>query len=119
MIQFTLRDKITTELPLLLKGEVPAEPSSSIGTGNWDTPPGAILFGGAYSNDDLEELQKLIQKTRGIRQIPWIRVDSTKSVGTPGTSEYAQDITKRIKGLLAKLSDEGKLGDGQGGLFAA
>lgn len=102
-----------------MKGEVPAEPSSTIGSGNWATPPQALIFGGGYSDEDIEEVQKLIEQTPGVRRIPWIRVDKTKTVGAPGTREYAMGITKRIKDLLAKLSDEGKLGDGQGGLYSA
>ncbi|KAJ7359472.1 hypothetical protein DFH08DRAFT_952601 [Mycena albidolilacea] len=51
VIHFTLAVEAATEIPLLLKGEVPTHSSSSLGSGNWSVFPKVILFGRAYNNE--------------------------------------------------------------------
>lgn len=106
-IHFTLAAAATTEIPLLLKGEVPSPSSSSLGSGNWSAFPKAIVFGGAYQDADVEELRKLVAATPGTRRIPWLRVDSTLPHPPPGP-EYAKAVVVRLKAMLAKLEEEGK-----------
>ena len=56
-------------------------------------------------------------------EIPWLRVDSSKMQPPPGepnaeqAAEYGKAIVKRMKEGLEKLKQEGKLGQGKGGIY--
>ncbi|KAF8215623.1 hypothetical protein K438DRAFT_1560668 [Mycena galopus ATCC 62051] len=107
VIHFTLAAASTTEIPLLLQGEVPSPSSSNLGSGNWSVFPKAIVFGGAYEDGQIEDLRKLVAETVGTRRIPWLRVDNNLS-HPPIGPEYAALIVERAKAMLSKLEGEGK-----------
>ncbi|KAK4443840.1 hypothetical protein QBC34DRAFT_310238 [Podospora aff. communis PSN243] len=116
VVHFTLRAAVDTEIPLLLKGEVPSPPSSAIGSGNWSTPPRAIIFGGAFSEDNVKELKAAVYSAGGsARKIPWVAVDGSKPrLPIQGNEKnYMADIAERFKKGLGGLKAEGKL-DGDG-----
>lgn len=123
VIHFILLQAVTTELPAVLSGKPPAKPSSSLGTGNWSAPPRALLLGGAYQNEDIEKLQKLVNETEGAVKIPWLRVDSSK--GPPPSQapteaqarEYGAKVSNRMKERLHALEAEGKLVEGNGEVY--
>jgi hypothetical protein len=123
VIHFTLADAAATEIPLLLRGQVPNPSSSALGTGNWTTPPVAALFGGAFGDADIELLRKRVADAGvdvggAMRRIPWVRVDSRKPAPPIGP-EYARAVALRMKEGLDKLHAEGKLseeGDGDQGV---
>lgn len=111
------------ELPYLLKGTVPPNPSSTLGSGNWSSPPQALLIGGAYQDKDVEDVVKLAKSTDGAMEIPWLRIDSRKMkppTGEPTPEEaaaYGKAIVQRFKDGLDKLKQEGKLGQGKSGIY--
>lgn len=79
-------------------------------------------MGGAYQDKDVEEVIKLAKSTPGAVEIPWLRVDSSK-MQTPPTEPteeqaavYGKAVVKRMKEGLCKLEEEGKLGQGNGGV---
>lgn len=112
VIHVSLFANIDNELPLLLKNQLPEKPSSNLGSGNWAVPPAAIVFGGAYDDETIDRLQKLIANTDGAREIPWLRVDSTKPrSAVPGSPEYASLICQQTKDLLAAFRSQDRLGD--------
>lgn len=114
---------ITEELPVLLTGKPPSAPSSTVGSGNWSDPPRALLLGGAYQDDDIERLQKLVQASDGAAKIPWLRVDVSKRAPPAQdpdenqAREYGMDVARRMKETLNKLDVEGKLGQGNDGVY--
>ncbi|KAF7340959.1 hypothetical protein MSAN_02081200 [Mycena sanguinolenta] len=107
VIHFTLAASSLTEIPLLLKGEVPNPSSSSLGSGNWSTFPKAIVFGGAFEDAQIEALRKAVTETPGTKRIPWLRVDWSRP-HPPIGPEYAAAIVERTKAMLSKLESEGK-----------
>ncbi|KAJ6512721.1 hypothetical protein C8R45DRAFT_796705, partial [Mycena sanguinolenta] len=107
-IHFTFAASAAAEIPLLLKGEVPS-PSSSLGSGNWSTFPKAILFGGAYTDEQIEALRTSVANTPGTKRIPWFRVDTSIPHPPFRTEEYAAAIVARAKAMLSKLENDGKL----------
>ncbi|KAJ7360848.1 hypothetical protein DFH08DRAFT_360188 [Mycena albidolilacea] len=108
VIHFTLAATATTEVPILLKGEVPSPSSSNLGSGNWSAFPKAIVFGGAYEDSQIEDVRRAVAETDGTKRIPWLRVD--RSLPHPPIGpEYAAVIVDRMKALLGKLEGEGKL----------
>ncbi|KAF3765089.1 hypothetical protein M406DRAFT_292368 [Cryphonectria parasitica EP155] len=111
VIHLALLSNVENELPFLLKNQAPPSPSSSLGTGNWDSPPRAILFGGGYTDEIISRLQELAASTEGARQIPWLRVDAAKVGLTPGSPEFIIAITKKFKAELERLKTEGRLED--------
>ncbi|PSR85721.1 hypothetical protein BD289DRAFT_453124 [Coniella lustricola] len=117
VIHVALAANIENELPLLLQNKIPEDDkrSSFLGSGNWSTPPKAVVFGGAFTDDLIEKLQKLVAETKGSRNIPWLRVNA-KIVGpAPGTPEYAISVSLKVKEALQRFEAEGKLDvDGEG-----
>ncbi|KAK0614533.1 hypothetical protein B0T14DRAFT_570463 [Immersiella caudata] len=112
VIHFTLRAAVDDEIPLLLRGEVPSPPSSAIGTGNWSVPPRAIIFGGAFTEENVKELKAKVYNGEGSpRKIPWVAVDGSKPrLQLQGNEKnYMADIASRFKKGLAELKEEGKL----------
>lgn len=114
MIHFTLRSSTNDEIPRLLKGDVPSSPASTLGTGNWANPPRAILFGGAFTAENVRELKALVDGGDG-RKIPWVAVDGSKPRPQLAGNEkgYMAAISARFKQGLGELKAEGKL-DGDG-----
>ncbi|KAF7340990.1 hypothetical protein MSAN_02084400 [Mycena sanguinolenta] len=108
VIHFTLMTAATTEIPLLLKGEVPSPSSSSLGSGNWSTFPKAVVFGGAYDDAQIEAVRKAVAEAPGTKRIPWLRVDMRVPHPPVDTPEYAVAVVGRMKALLGKLEGEGK-----------
>ncbi|KAF7340958.1 hypothetical protein MSAN_02081100 [Mycena sanguinolenta] len=106
-IHFTLAASSLTEIPLLLKGEVPNPSSSKLGCGDWSTFPKAIVFGGAYQDSLFEAVRKAVAETPGTKRIPWLRVDSSRP-HPPIGPEYAAAVVARTKAMLSKLESEGK-----------
>lgn len=122
VIHVALAANIDNELPLLLTNTVPDKDkrSSLLGSGNWTTPPKAVVFGGAFTDDMIAHLQKLVAETKGARNIPWIRVNAQAVGPVPGSPEYAVAVTQRVKEALQRLDAEGKLdleGEGPGEVF--
>lgn len=123
VIHFTFASSIMDELPYLLKGSAPPNPSSTLGSGNWSSPPQALLIGGAYKDKDVEEVVKLAERTEGAMDIPWLRIDSGKMQppsGEPTPEQamaYGKAIVQRFKEGLHKLKEEGKLGQGKSGIY--
>lgn len=120
----TLASSIKDELPFLLKGQAPPNPSTTLGSGNWSSPPQALLIGGAYQDKDIDEIVKLVEGIDGALDIPWLRVDVTRTQG-PGPSAnptpeqaaaYGKIVVQRMKDCLGKLKEEGKLGQGNSGI---
>jgi hypothetical protein len=117
VVHFTLASAIENELPLLLQNKVPEPASSSLGTGNWSAPPRALLIGGAYTDDDVASLRKLIDETEGnVRRIPWLRVDSSKPAPPLGP-EYGKAVVERAREALKRLEGEGKLTEDDGEVY--
>jgi hypothetical protein len=117
VIHFTLAAAVGAELPLLLRGEVPDPPSSRIGSGNWSEPPRAPVLGGAYEDEDIARLEKLVEgMTPAARRIPWIRIAPPKPGGPPLGPAYALEVVARCKDGLKKLEAQGKLVEGEGGV---
>ncbi|KAJ6483128.1 hypothetical protein C8R45DRAFT_871014 [Mycena sanguinolenta] len=103
-IHFTLAASSVTEIPFLLKGEVP-NPSSS--SANWSTFPRAIVFGGAYEDTLFEAVRKTVAGTPGTKRIPWLRVDTNRP-SPPIGPEYAAAGVARMNAMLSKLESDGK-----------
>lgn len=80
-------------------------------------------MGGAYQDKDVEEVVKVAKSTEGAMEIPWLRIDSSKMQGPTGqptpeeAAAYGKAVVKRFKEGLEKLKEEGKLGQGNGGIY--
>ena len=51
-----------------------------------------------------------MKASAGIRPIPWLRPDTTKPAPPLGP-EYGKALVARVKELLARLEQEGKMGE--------
>lgn len=123
MIHFTLSASIAEELPTLLTGKPPANPSNStIGTGNFAAPPQALIIGAGFGEADINALQALAEGTPDAVQIPWLWMDASKEdepKGKPTEEEMkaiGMKVAARMKEALNKLKADSKLGNGNSGL---
>ena len=124
VIQLTLASSMKDELPFLLRGKAPPNPSTTFGSGNWSSPPQALILGGGYGDKDIEEVVRQAESIDGAMEIPWLRVDVRKTGehGPPlqpteeDAAAYGKLVVKRMKEGLNKLKEEGKLGQGNGGI---
>lgn len=99
----------TTQIPAILKGEKSISADSELGSKDYTKPPVAVIFGGGYTDADIE---LMFNASAGIRPIPWLRPDLTKPAPPLGP-EYDKAMVKRIKELLVELEKEGKMNDEQ------
>ncbi|KAM7208354.1 hypothetical protein V8F20_001332 [Naviculisporaceae sp. PSN 640] len=118
VVHFMLSTSIESELPYLLQNKLPPNPASNIASDILgrpislsETPPQALILGGAYNDDAVASLRALVQDSSKYRQIPWVRVDASKSKFSPAEEpeKYSQDVISRFKEGLVKLEKEGKL----------
>lgn len=121
------------EIPLLLTEQyhlLPPPQSTLLGTQNFSERARAVLFGGAYTDEDVSAIQAALREA-GIstggqgsgqkggeqgryRGVPLLRADMTRS-STPLGPEYAKEINGRVKKCLEGLrrGEEGGF-DGDG-----
>ncbi|OLN87223.1 hypothetical protein CCHL11_03602 [Colletotrichum chlorophyti] len=103
-------------LPALLSNQPPPShpDSSAIGSGNYATPPRAVILGGAFDDATTEVLRKAVAETQGAREVPWLSQDSSKPAPPLGP-EYGKAMVARVKEALTRLEGEGKLDGSYGG----
>ena len=115
VVQFMLtHEACVAEIPAILKGETPANPSSTLGTGNFAQRPLAITLGGGYTAT-FEETREAVEKACGPSGsgIVWLKNDTTKPGPAELKGEYGKSVAERVKQTLAQLKADGKLGTGE------
>lgn len=95
-----------------MKGQEPPTKSSSLGSGQYNTSPKAIIFGGGYDDTAIDEILRGIGGT----SIPLLKVDQSIPMPPVGP-EYGKKIIERCKGKLGELAGQGALGDTHGSVF--
>lgn len=107
------------EIPVLLRGEIPAERSSELGTRavSPSRRPVAVILGGGF-NDTFEQVHDAVEAEftkagAASAGVTWIRQDATKPAPPVGTPEYGKAQMQRTREVLAGLQSDGKLGDGE------
>ncbi|KAH7032976.1 uncharacterized protein B0I36DRAFT_382939 [Microdochium trichocladiopsis] len=130
---------LAKELPLLLSSPATFTPeSSTIGSGNFSSPPRAVIFGGAWGPEDIAQVQGalaaaaasggggggggaeattigqlldelvILRNDTGIKPAPVTQPDGTVVPVVPGSPEYSEHVTGRVRAALGKLASEGK-----------
>lgn len=94
------------QIPAIFRGEQQVESNSAMGSHDYSEKPVAVVMGGAYDDAGIEVMTKA---AAGLHPIPWLRPDLTKPAPPLGTPEYGKALVKRIKELLAKLEQDGKM----------
>ncbi|KXH60045.1 hypothetical protein CSAL01_05506 [Colletotrichum salicis] len=106
-------------IPALLTSKtttLPQHPdTSTIGSGNYASPPRAVVLGGAFDEEAVKMLQKaVVEQGTASRKIPWLRHDESKAAPPPGP-EYGKAMVARVREKLGLLEGEGKLDGEYGG----
>lgn len=106
-------DACIAEIPSILNGHTPANPSSILGTGNLGDSPVAIILGGGY-NEAFDMVYDSIERTfaQSGSGVAWLRSDMSGPGSDTMGNSYGVAVAQRIKGVLTDLRDEGKLGSG-------
>ncbi|KAI1122054.1 hypothetical protein F5Y10DRAFT_254997 [Nemania abortiva] len=97
----------TDQIPAILQDKQPPPPDPELGSKDYSRTPIAVILGGGYNDNDTEVMMKA---SEGIKPIPWLRPDSTKSAPAIGP-EYGKALVARVKELLAQLSEDGKMNE--------
>lgn len=118
VVHFVLGAAAITEIPTFLNGQVPSDPSSTLGSGNLSERPVAVALGGGFV-DTFDEVHDGVDKALGASGggLAWLRHDGSKPGPAPGSPGYGESVAQRIKDTLAGLEGEGKLGGGQAGVY--
>lgn len=106
-----------TELPLLLTGTKPAQPSDfNIGTQNYVKQPQAVVVGGYFTNSMVEALRKQCGDTLNV---PWMTAGVNEEqrdalMKRPmEVARYGPFVAKALKEAMARVKEEGRWqGDG-------
>ncbi|SPO03275.1 uncharacterized protein DNG_05957 [Cephalotrichum gorgonifer] len=99
-----------SEVPVILNGQIPPNPSSTLGSGNLSERPVAFALGGAFA-ETFDQVHDEVEKEFGASGsgLAWLRHDWS-TPAPPLGPEYADAIVQRIKDRLAQLKADGKLG---------
>ncbi|KAL7629746.1 hypothetical protein AAE478_001269 [Parahypoxylon ruwenzoriense] len=115
------------DIPLVLKGEIPTSASSTtpkVGTGNLvHGIPRAIVVGAPYDDGWIAALGKELSDA-GIKPVPVLKPEARPGQAhghavvkmEPGAVDVKKSAERAVK-VLKKLEEEGKLEDGEGGVF--
>ncbi|KAI1318671.1 hypothetical protein F5Y16DRAFT_406256 [Xylariaceae sp. FL0255] len=94
-----------SQIPAILRGDASVPSDSSLGTKVYTKPPGAVLLGARFDDDDIN---KTMEASKNTKMIPWLRPDLTKPTPPLGP-EYGKALVARIKALLEELATDGKM----------
>lgn len=107
-------EALATELPLLLSGRKPTQPSSgNVGSKDYSRPAEAVVTGGAITISMVEDLRN---KCQGTLEVPWMTQGLTeherndKFTKAPDPVKYAPIVAKRMKEAMRRVKEEGKWG---------
>ncbi|XDG09898.1 hypothetical protein ABKA04_009513 [Annulohypoxylon sp. FPYF3050] len=109
-----------TDIPLVLKGEIPT-PASKVGSGNLSNgAPKAIVIGAQAYDDAWIEATRQELAASG-KKIPFLKPTATGNqghvVGTGSQGERAKVAAERVATALKKLEAEGKLDGNDDGVY--
>lgn len=104
------------ELPLVLQGIAPGSVASNVGSGNVVKGARAVILGGGYDDDNYAMMREAVEKARLAQTPVWLRADLSIPAPPPGP-EYGKAVVGRVREVLFKLGQEGKLAGGDDGLY--
>ena len=107
-----------SEIPTLLQGQAPSNPSSTLGTGNVSRRPVAVVLGGGYTAnfDEIRDGVEAAFPSSGGSGVAWLKHDGTIPAPPLGP-EYSKAILKRTKDVLKGLADDGTLVNGKSEVY--
>lgn len=104
-------EEAKSELGEALAGREPRTSSpNDVGTHNYSRPPRAVIFGRAFS---LEQIQEVRESFGSIAKEPvaWVVGDPAKALSGPPGPGYAKTAADLVKSVLGKWKDEGGVKD--------
>lgn len=119
MVQFILTpEACISEISVILQGQAPSNPSSTLGSGDVSRRLVAIILGGAYA-DTFDQVHRGVEAafaSSGSSKVSWLPQDGSKPAPPLGP-EYGKAMVQRVKDTLSRLAVEGKLGAGETGVY--
>lgn len=107
-------EALATELPLLLSGKKPTQPSSGdVGSQDYSRPAEAVVTGGAITVSMVEVLRSKCQESL---KVPWMTQGMTeqerdvKLQQPPDPVKYGPIVAKRMKEAMRRVREGGKWG---------
>ncbi|XXG99967.1 hypothetical protein Hte_006308 [Hypoxylon texense] len=99
------------EVPYILKGVAPPSQSSQVGTGNYSSPPVAVIMGAAWDAADVALVKAAIRQSAaaGAAAPVILRNDTGVPAPQPPAPGYAEQLIRRMRVTLGKLVDGEKL----------
>ena len=111
-------DACISEIPSVLRGQIPASPTSALGSGDVSRRPVAIILGGGYTDvfDTVREGVEAAFGPDGSSGVAWLRFDTDLPMPPLGP-EYATKALQRLRDTLDELVAGGKLGGGETAVY--
>ncbi|KAI4860423.1 hypothetical protein F4820DRAFT_109273 [Hypoxylon rubiginosum] len=96
------------EVPYILQGVAPPTQSSQVGTGNYSSPPVAVIMGAAWDEADVALVKAAIRRSAEAggtaTAAPVIlRNDTSVPAPQPPAPGYAEQLIRRMRLALGKL----------------
>ncbi|KAK2591522.1 hypothetical protein QQS21_010797 [Conoideocrella luteorostrata] len=92
----------SSEIPYILRGEAPPSQSSTIASGNFGAAPKAVVFGGAWSEEDVLSVQSALQGARGSEGLVLLMKDAGRPEPPLGPT-YGKHIVERVKMTMGEV----------------
>eukprot|EP01111_Echinosteliopsis_oligospora_P009291 TRINITY_DN2703_c0_g1_i1.p1 TRINITY_DN2703_c0_g1~~TRINITY_DN2703_c0_g1_i1.p1 ORF type:complete len:166 (-),score=42.17 TRINITY_DN2703_c0_g1_i1:73-570(-) len=92
------------EIPVLLAGQK-VDPSTidEVGTLNFERTPQAIIFGGAFTRENIEEMR---EACGGKFNVPWLQRGPDADARSAG-QKYPEFVAKSVKAVISDLQKKG------------
>ncbi|OBT72656.1 hypothetical protein VF21_08575 [Pseudogymnoascus sp. 05NY08] len=98
------------DIPTILSGQAPpATDETNVGTGNYTRKADAIIVGGAYGDEQFNEMRNSCAELPGNGGVAWLRLNMSTPTPPLGP-EYGKAVVERCKACLKELELGGKLG---------
>lgn len=106
----TSREASIAEIPFILNGKAPPDPSTTLGSGNLADRPVVIVTGGAFTEgfDDLHDAVEYACGPTGSGLI-WLKSDTSKPGPGVFTAEYPKSVAERVKSKMGELMEGGEI----------
>lgn len=110
----TAEDRQLDNSNFLPRSTAKTQEVEQVGSQDYSERAIAIILGGGFNDEAFEALRKSVDGSgteTGKWEVPWLRVDTKKTIGKPGLGkEYGLQIVSRAKEELARLEREGLMG---------
>jgi hypothetical protein len=106
-----------SEIPLILTNRshlLPPPESTLLGTQNFSNMPKAVIFGGAFEDEDVKAVEEAMNSAVDEKGSPGLRVPLLKADRARATKPMGPEYAKEVEERLLRCLEELRNGEGGG-----